>query len=217
MKRLKQKTLNQEKRQFFYGLGLLVLVLMIGVFLFAFSSLSAFYWLSGIGLGYLLQRSRFCFTAALRDPYLTGSTALSRAVLVALFVTTLGFSLINYYFLMNGQAMPGQAFIQAIGLNTIVGGLVFGIGMVLASSCASGLFTRIGEGFSIQLLTLLFFFIGHFLASLNGDWWQSHFILSPEGIFLPDVLTWPGALMIQLFFILVLYVWAIKWEENHED
>ncbi len=217
MRRSKPKVLKKEKKQFFYGLGLLVLVFVIGFFLFAFSSLSAFYWLSGIFLGYLLQRSRFCFTAALRDPYLTGSTALSRAVLVALFATTLGFSLISYCFFVNGQAIPGQAFIQAIGLNTIVGGLVFGIGMVIASSCASGLFMRIGEGFSIQLLTLLFFFIGHFLASLNGDWWQSHLILSPEGIFLPDVLTWPGALIMQLFFILVLYAWAIKWEENHED
>lgn len=217
MRRFNQKTLNKEKNQFFYGLGLLVLVLMIGILLFAFSSLSVFYWLSGIALGYLLQRSRFCFTAALRDPYLIGSTALSQAVLLALFVTTIGFAVIKYSFLASGQVMPGQAFIQPIGLNTIVGGLVFGIGMVVASSCASGLFMRIGEGFLIQMLTLVFFFVGHLLATLNSDWWQGHFIFTSEGVFLPDILTWPGALIIQLFVIAGLYVWAIKWEGNHED
>ncbi len=217
MRQLDQDNLKKDEKQSFYGTGLIIALFLIGFFLFLSSPLTAFYWLTGIILGYILQRSRFCFTASLRDPYLTGGTALSQAVLMALLLTSSGFALIKYLFLISGQALPGQDYVQAIGLNTLVGGLMFGIGMVIASGCASGLLMRIGEGFQIQMLTLVFFFFGYLLASLKLKWWQENFIILPEGLFLPDLLTWPGAIFVQLAVIGALYRLAIKWEKSHED
>lgn len=217
MRRADKNNIKKDQQQFFYGLAVLLFLLMIGIGLFLVSPLTSFYWLTGIALGYILQRSRFCFTASFRDPYLTGSTALAQAVLLALLVTSIGFAGVKYIFLVNGQVIPGQDYIQAIGLNTIVGGLIFGIGMVIASGCASGLFMRIGEGFQIQLITLLFFFLGYLLGTLHLKWWQKNFVFIPEGIFLPDVLSWPLALLGQLLVIAMLYYIAIKWEKNHED
>lgn len=215
MKIFDKNYLSADRKQFFYGLLLLLLAIVINIF--SPSAIISFYWLSGIALGYILQRSRFCFTASLRDPYLTGGTALTQAVLIALFVTSIGFALVKYLFLINNQVIPGQEYIQAIGLNTMIGGLIFGIGMVIASGCASGLFMRIGEGFIIQLITLIFFFLGYFLGDLNYKWWNDNFIFIPKGIFLPDLLGWPIAISTQLTLIGFLYVLAIKWEKNHED
>ena len=57
--------LNDQKKdnfakQFSAGLVLFVMLLMIGVFLFQYAPIIAFFWLSGLGFGYILQRSRFC-------------------------------------------------------------------------------------------------------------------------------------------------------------
>lgn len=42
-------------------------------------------------------------------------------------------------------------------MNTVVGGIIFGIGMVIAGGCASGMLMRIGEGFEMHLITLVGF------------------------------------------------------------
>jgi len=208
---------NSTNKQFYLGIGLFFMLLVVGLLLSAHSRLISIYWLTGIALGYILQRSRFCFTAAFRDPSLTGSTAITRAVLIALAMTTIGFAVIKFCFESRGYAIPGQEYIQAIGLSTVVGGIFFGMGMVLASGCASGMLMRIGEGYHLQIITLIFFFIGSILGNIHLEWWNQNFVLIPEGIFLPDIFGWLGALMIQLAVIAGLYVLAMKWEEKHDD
>ncbi len=211
--------LNPDKRssQFIGGIGLFVVLLCLGLYFALRLPLISFYWISGIMLGYILQRSRFCFTAAFRDPYLTGSTAITRAVLIALGITTMGFTVVKFIAITNGYPIPGQDYIQSIGLSTVVGGLFFGVGMVLASGCASGMLMRIGEGYQIQVIVLIFFFIGSILGNYQFEWWNQNYVIISAGVFLPDCLGWFGALVLQLGVIGVLYVLAIKWEKSHED
>ncbi len=42
---------------------------------------------------------------------------------------------------------------------------MFGIGMVIAGGCASGTLMRVGEGFAMQMLSLLFFVIGSLIGA----------------------------------------------------
>lgn len=203
-------------KQFSAGIMLVVILLMVGVFLFQYAPMIAFFWFSGIACGYILQRARFCFVAAFRDPALTGSTAVTRGVLVALAVTTIGFTAVKYFYQSAGQLIPGQDYIVAIGLNTVVGGILFGVGMVIAGGCASGMLMRIGEGFEIQLITLSGFFLGTMLGNNHLHWWNSHLIWSKDGVFLPDRFGWAGALIIQLAVIALLYGLALKWEAKQE-
>jgi len=207
---------DQFSKQFSTGLILFAILMMVAIFLFQYAPIIAFFWISGLAFGYILQRSRFCFVAALRDPALTGSTAVTRGVLVALALTTIGFTAVKYFYHVNGQTIPGQNYIQSIGMNTVVGGTIFGIGMVIAGGCASGMLMRIGEGFKIHLITLSGFFIGTMLGNNHLEWWSNHLLWIKDGVFLPDLFGWVGALIIQLMVIGLLYRLAIKWEEKQE-
>ncbi|SDX39371.1 hypothetical protein SAMN05660923_02230 [Tepidimicrobium xylanilyticum] len=200
-------------------LGILVLTIAItfGIFLYFKSHLLSFFWMTGIASGFILQRSKFCFAAALRDPFLIGSTSLSKALLISIALTTIGFTAIKYGAYTNGQEIPGQISVINISLATIIGGILFGIGMVLAGGCASGLLMRTGEGFLTQLVALVFFILGSLWGAHDFGWWNEKFISKGFKVFLPDILGWFKALIIQLSFIGLLYVFLDKWVPNENE
>ena len=96
--------------------------------------------LVGALFGFVLQRGRFCMNSAFRDIILLKEFKLAKAVVVALAVLMVGFAI----FAMSGVITLSPKPLKIWG--AIVGGLVFGIGMVLAAGCASGTTYRVGEG-----------------------------------------------------------------------
>lgn len=198
------------------GIGLLVVIVIIGLLLSAKSPMLGFFWLTGISFGFILQKARFCFTASLRDPYLTGSTTLTRAVLIAFAVTTIGFTTIKYGAFIKGLPIPGQDFVVPISFATVFGSFIFGIGMVISGGCASGTLMRVGEGFTMQILSLFFFIIGSLWGTHDFGWWNLHFVSKGKSIFLPNIFGWFGAVVIQLLFIAILYILADKWENRKQ-
>lgn len=205
-----QKT---KKNQVPVGIFLFIVIVSIGIFYLFRSPIHSFFWFTGIALGFALQKSRFCFVAAIRDPYLIRSTALTKAMLIAFAISTIGIASIKYGAFINGYEIPGQHFIAPISIATVIGGLVFGIGMVLAGGCASGTLMRTGEGFLMQGVALFFFIIGSLWGEHDLSWWRNHFIDQSQGVFLPDVFGWPGALILQLLLLGFLYVMADRWEK----
>ena len=102
-----------------------------------------------------MQRSGFCFVASFRDPVMVGSTSLFRAVIIGLMISTVGFGIFQYITISNIpnyliDDIPGQIF--PVGINTMIGAILFGIGMVIAGGCASGTLIRIGEGHVMQIV-----------------------------------------------------------------
>ncbi|MFT5504424.1 MAG: putative membrane protein YedE/YeeE [Gammaproteobacteria bacterium] len=110
-------------------------------------------------VGLLVQRSRFCNTAALRDAMLFKTYRNTKALLVAMMILTLGFT----GFMTIGEGKPMQF---DVGLNQIAGLFIFGIGMVLAGACTVSTWVKAGEGNVGAVWALLFTFIGMFLFSL---------------------------------------------------
>ncbi len=148
----------------------------------------------------------------MRDPYLTGSTSVTRAVLIAFAITTIGFTAIKYGYFKNGLPIPGMGYVVPISLATIIGAFLFGIGMVIAGGCASGTLMRVGEGFWMQLISLSFFIIGSLWGAHDFGFWKEFVINKGARVFLPDVFGWFGAVVVQLLIILLLYIAAIKYE-----
>lgn len=209
----RSRTRRKKKNQLPIGIVVFVLILLAGAY-FGFQSASlGLQWILGISFGFILQKSRFCFTASMRDPYLTGSTSITRAVLIALAITTIGFTAIKYGYHINGLPIPGMGYVVPISFATLIGAFVFGVGMVIAGGCASGTLMRVGEGFSMQILSLLFFVIGSLWGAHDFEWWSFHFISKGPKVFLPDVFGWFGAVVIQLLIILCLYMVAVKYEQ----
>ncbi len=103
----------------------------------------------GILFGFALQRGRFCMNSAFRDIILLKEYTLLKAVIVAIIVSMLGFHLMANFGLIQLNPKP-----FSWGAN-IIGGFIFGIGMVLAGGCASGTTYRVGEGMVGSLFALL--------------------------------------------------------------
>ena len=113
----------------------------------------------GTAVGLLVQRSRFCNTAALRDAMLFKTYRNTKALLVAMMILTLGFT----GFITIGEGNPMRF---DVGLNQIIGLFLFGIGMVLAGACTVSTWVKAGEGNIGAVWALVYTFAGMFLFSL---------------------------------------------------
>lgn len=205
-----------KKNQIPLGVALVAVVVLIGIALGMKNPTLALFWTTGICFGAILQKGRFCFTASMRDPYLTGGTSITRAVLIAFAITTLGFAAIKYGYAAQGLPVPGMGYVVPISFATLIGAFIFGVGMVIAGGCASGTLMRVGEGFHMQLISLLFFVVGSLWGAHDFGWWKYNVISKGKAIFLPDVFGWAGAIIVQLAIIGLLYVAAEKYEEKRK-
>jgi len=165
----------------------------------------------GISLGFVLQKSRFCLVSALRDPILIGMTQLTRAFLLLLGISILGFALVSWG--ATQRNIPLSLNVFPLGVHTIVGGLLFGIGMVLAGGCTSGILMRIGEGFAMQWVAFLGLLVGVVLGERSVINWRNIFGESP-GIFLPDIFGWVPTLILEIGILLILWQLASWWQKK---
>jgi len=201
-----------------WAVALLATVVVIGYALAGpgGSPRSAFAWAIGIALGITLQRARFCFTASMRDPVLTGSTSLTKALIAGLAVGTVGFAALQLgaYFKAGQMADAMKlAALEPVGLHTVVGGFLFGLGAVIAGGCASGTLMRMGEGFLQQWLVLPFFVLGSALAAASWPAWKAALRVPPSGgVYLPKVLGgFVPALLVQFGLLLAAWLLADWW------
>lgn len=107
----------------------------------------------GAIFGFVLQRGRFCITGALREVWIAKNTWWLGALFVAITVQALGLAALETSGLLpiSTVASPFAPFA------TVVGGLVFGVGMVMAGGCATGTLYRAGEGLVGSWLALIFY------------------------------------------------------------
>lgn len=108
----------------------------------------------GVAFGYALQRGRFCTNTGFRDILLTRDTTLFRAWALAVVVQLAGVTA-----LVGSGLLPVSVPPLWVAAN-VLGGLAFGVGMVLAGGCSSGTCYRVGEGMAGSLLALLTFGLG---------------------------------------------------------
>ena len=95
--------------------------------------------------GAIAQRTHFCTMGAVADIVNIGDWTRMRMWLLAIGVAMLGFNLmVGLGWVQAGQSVYAGA--RLVWLSNIVGGLMFGFGMVLASGCGSKTLVRIGGG-----------------------------------------------------------------------
>jgi hypothetical protein len=143
-------------------------------FLFVVSAL-----LIGGAFGFILQRGRFCMNTAFRDTIFIKDFTMFRAYLIALSVMIIGSNILNDAGLIHLQA---QTFYP---LANIIGGYMFGLGMVMAGGCGSGIVYRVGEGQLASWLAVLGFFLGigattHGMLHPVYDWLRGVTVGQPQ-------------------------------------
>jgi len=205
-------------------IGLVILALLAFFAISLKESKLHLHLLAGLVLGYTLTRSRYGFAGGIKRIYMRGEGSLTKALIILLAVTALVFFGIQMKAVMDGavadhlaaegdKIIPGTQNVYYISLATIVGGIIFGIGMMLAGGCGSGTLADFGEGQGRALIAFIFFVIGsgpgyYALKKFEGT------SLGKLGgkVYLPEYLGHWGALALTLLLLLVLYMITLRYE-----
>jgi uncharacterized membrane protein YedE/YeeE len=167
--------------------------------------------LCGVAFGIIIQRTRFCFVRGFRDPFMTGEGEGARAIAMAVIISILGFAALKWTGLRGESVYVPQAF----WFGALVGGVIFGFGMVVAGGCGSGSVWRAGEGCVKLTLVVICFALS---TSLVKTWIKSSKLLTAlmgHKVFLPSFLTYRWSLVLVIFLMLAYYVVAV-WNEETE-
>ena len=98
-------------------------------------------------MGAVVNKTNFCTMGAVSDFVNMGDTGRLRAWLLAMAVAILGVTLLEYAGLLNLSAsFPPYRNSNIVLAENILGGLMFGVGMTLASGCGNKCLVRIGGG-----------------------------------------------------------------------
>ncbi len=160
----------------------------------------------GAAFGIIFQRSRLCFAAAFREILLNRNGSMMKAILLSIGLGALAFVILK------SSGYKPEHFVLPAGIHTVIGGFIFGIGMVIAGGCGVGILWRSAEGYMRAWFALL----GGMLSA--GSWVLIYGKQVGEGwlygkpVFLPDTLGWVGALA-AVFGFLVLFYLLITWLE----
>jgi len=167
--------------------------------------------LCGMGFGFILSRSRLCFARAFREPFMTGEAKTTQVVIISLVISVLGFAILKWAGLRNEISYVAPNF----GLGGLVGGFVFGIGMLMTGGCGSGTAWRAAEGQIKLILALVVFALTNSLSKAVINTSSELQSLVGFRIYLPDLLGYGWAVAAVLFVLGVWYLLA-AWNERTE-
>lgn len=214
-----------KKKQIFIGFALLALLILFAGIQYTKDYKLALHLIIGLTIGYVMQRSRFGFAGGIRKLYLTGDGTLTKALMFLFSITLIVTAAIHYGAYVNGAevfykvagtnapVIPGSDYVEPANLATILGGILFGIGMMFGGGCASGTLTDAGEGQGRGLIVLFFFCTGALWGAHDMPWWkESIFFKIHKQLYLPDVFGYMGTIAISLLGFLIIYIIASKYQ-----
>nr|HDN00545.1 YeeE/YedE family protein [Deltaproteobacteria bacterium] len=165
------------------------------------------------GLGYTMQRGRWCMIQGFREPHMTGDTKMAKSVMLSVVVLAIGVTVLKYTDLVNVMHYVRGFF----GWVAIVGGVIFGFGALLAGGCGTGVLWRIGEG-QIKLWLVLPAF-GITNAFVDGWFKEKEWEL--DGVFgsfvyMPETWLGYGGTLALIFIVMAIWYIIISWNEESE-
>jgi len=140
----------------------------------------------GVIYGVLLQYGRFCMASAVRDLFAVGVPRMAVGVLIAVMLYAVISAFVQQAGFNTFHAHP-------LGWHVVIGGLIFGLGMVFAGGCASSSLYKTGEGnlgsvlvlFSISFSQAWLVGAGGWLNNLVPEAWT----IAAENSQMPEELT----------------------------
>jgi hypothetical protein len=111
--------------------------------------------IAGVAAGWIFQRGRTCMNSAFRDIIFVNDMTLMRVYVLALLITMAGANALEDFGLID--QLRRQALVP---MANMLGGFIFGLGIVLAGGCGSGIWFRVGEGAFASWTAVWGFFAG---------------------------------------------------------
>ncbi len=159
---------------------------------------------AGVLMGYVLHRGQLCFHSAIRSS-LEGRFLLARGWVLGVSLASVGLGLL---FLLPGTSGLNQGLAFRPVAN-VVGGLVIGIGMVVARSCVSGLFYKLGSGMLGALVGLAGWAVGELVARLLTVPGPT-VLAGGEGATVPGLLGVPRLVVAALVLVVVIIALRLR-------
>ncbi|MEX0958028.1 MAG: YeeE/YedE family protein [Burkholderiales bacterium] len=163
--------------------------------------------LIGAIFGAVVHKTNFCAMGAVSDVVNMGHWARMRMWLLSIAVAILGVSALA----SAGMLDPGQSFYTSerfTWLSFIVGGLLFGVGMTLASGCGSKNLVRLGGGNMKALLVMLMLAVAAYMTMKGALAPLRVHVLEPVSIYFPGGQDLPRILASGFGIDLAIARWA---------
>lgn len=162
--------------------------------------------LFGLAFGLIIERAQVCFTSAFRDLWITGRTQMAKAIIIGMAVGTIGvFSYVQL-------GMEPKVFWA--GPNAVIGGLLFGFGIVLAGGCETGWMYRAVEGQVHFWIVGLGNVIGSTLLALAWDDLAPVIAVNFDKVNLLQALGPQGGLLVTYAMLAVALLLVLAWERH---
>ena len=181
-------------RRPFVTLYPVVTIILVGLFL-------------GLCTGFVMHRSDYCMAGMFRDLFLFRSTAMIKTFVLFLAISLPLFELSS---ILGFLELPFPKY-GTPSLSNLLGGLLFGIGMVMAGGCAVGTLYKMGSGSIASMVGFTGMILGSILfAFLYPSWslFAKELKLPTAAITLPELLGLPPALLVAP--LLLLMIWLLR-------
>ena len=230
--------MNEAEEKIYSGFNwmqpLLGLVVIVGLIFWGFNLKTTSVVLPmqlfiGVMMGFVLVRGRFGFAGGVKRIFVRGEGSLSKSLLLMLSVTMFLFMGYQWVAAQNGAIpahlaesgqtiIPGTQNVFPVNISLIVGGFLFGFGMIISGGCASGTLTDFGEGEGRSLVSLIFFI----LAAVPGEWARYRMDQTSIGqigftTYLPDHFGFLGALLVSMILVGLTYWVIVAYEAKRKN
>jgi uncharacterized protein len=109
----------------------------------------------GLVFGFIAQQKQFCFSGSIKDYLQIKSTKRAASVIMAMIIAIISTQILsNYYEIDLSKSAYFKQDINYFAI--IVGGALFGAGMMIADGCSSRSIVKFAQGDANALITLLF-------------------------------------------------------------
>ena len=119
----------------------------------------------GLIYGMFLQYGRFCMASAVRDLFAVGVSRMAVGVMIAMCL----YSLVSSAVTMTGYSTFHP---HPLGWHIVIGGLIFGFGIIFTGGCASGSLYKAGEGNMGSVLVILSISFSQAIFVVFDGWFE---------------------------------------------
>ena len=169
--------------------------------------------LLGLVSGVVMHRSDFCLAGMFRDLFLFRSSPLLRSLVLLVAANMLLFALAQFF----GLITPGMTMVLTgpPALTNLFGGMLFGLGMVLAGGCVIGVLYKVGAGSLPSVFAIVGLIIGSAVYAEFHPLWTGVAKATRLSVSrtLPELFGLPALPTLLMVFLLLAFM-LLRWQQR---
>ncbi|MBU0482362.1 MAG: YeeE/YedE family protein [Proteobacteria bacterium] len=182
------------------------------------------------GLGYAMQRGRWCMIQGFREPHMTGDCTMAKSVALSVLLLAIGIAVVK----AAGLQSPIHYVRGTFGWGGVVGGFIFALGAMFAGGCGTGTLWRVGEGQIKLWIVVPFFGISNSIMTawfnsgdVEGQTAWAEFLSDADTdkllvfggklgkfVYMPDTFLGYGGTLLLISLAMAAWFLIVKWNED---